>query len=110
MTKNAFKVLPFLFSIIIILVYKLLCVSSNRKKNTDLKTLILCHNSFEDDGAKQLRDALLENDTLITLDLSWNHFQCKGCCYIAEGMAVTRTISIISTNFSKQYIYKQKAT
>lgn len=59
------------------------------QKNTDLKTLILRHNSFEDKGAKYLKEALIENDTLVRLDLSWNHFQCKGCCLIAEGMMVS---------------------
>lgn len=60
------------------------------QKNTDLKTLVLRHNCFEDEGAKLLKEALIENDTLISLDLSWNHFQCKGCCSVAEGMAVSR--------------------
>ena len=59
------------------------------QNNTDLKTLILRHNGFEDEGAKWLRDAMSENDTLDTLDLSWNHFQWRGCCLIAEGIQVT---------------------
>lgn len=29
-----------------------------------------------------------DNDTLDTLDLSWNHFQWRGCCTIAEGLQV----------------------
>ena len=63
----------------------------NLQKNTDLRTLILRHNSFEDEGARLLRDALQENDTMVNLDLSWNHFQWRGCCAIAEGMSVRRT-------------------
>lgn len=54
-----------------------------------MKTLILRHNSFEDEGAKLLKDSLIENDTLQSLDLSWNHFQWRGCCTIAEGVAVS---------------------
>ena len=64
------------------------------QNNTDLKTLILRHNCFEDEGAKWLRDAMSENDTLDTLDLSWNHFQWRGCCTIAEGIQVKSTCRI----------------
>ena len=48
-----------------------------------------------------------DNDTLDTLDLSWNHFQWRGCCTIAEGLQVyTRDRAFCSSFFSCIVIYR----
>lgn len=67
--------------------------------NSEIKTLILKHNRFEDYGADCFSRIMDENVTLQTLDLSWQRFQSKACACIAEGikvnMIVQQNISLI---------------
>ena len=49
---------------------------------------MLRHNSFEEKGAEWFANALADNVTLETLDLSWNHFQTRGCVIIADALKV----------------------
>ena len=46
--------------------------------------LSLKHNQFDDETAMLLRDALVGNEFLRMLDLSWNHFRMKGAEYLAD--------------------------
>ena len=54
-----------------------------------LKHLNLRHNNFDDASAQRFKDALVENESLEFLDLSWNNFQSKGCVLLAEGLKVS---------------------
>lgn len=58
------------------------------QKNISLKHLYLANNKFEERAAFSFRDALSHNETLETLDLSWNHFRTHGAVAIAEGVQV----------------------
>ena len=49
---------------------------------------MLRHNKFEDVGANWFAEAMNENVTLETLDISWNMFTTKGCVMIAEALRV----------------------
>ena len=60
-----------------------------QQKNPALRRLNLRHNQLEDGAAQWLRDALGENFTLEHLDVSWNHFQSRGCVLLAEGLGVS---------------------
>uniref|UniRef100_A0A2C9LLA4 Uncharacterized protein n=1 Tax=Biomphalaria glabrata TaxID=6526 RepID=A0A2C9LLA4_BIOGL len=59
------------------------------KSNSTLRSLNLSHNRLEDGAALWLKNALIENETLEHLDISWNHFQNKGCVLIAQGLKVS---------------------
>ena len=56
------------------------------QKNTTLKHIILRHNYFEERGAHHFKDALSTNESLETMDLSWNRFRTRSAMLIAEGI------------------------
>jgi hypothetical protein len=58
------------------------------KKNTTLRHLYLSNNKFEERAAHCFKEALSHNETLLTLDLSWNHFRTNGAVALAEGVQV----------------------
>ena len=58
------------------------------QKNATLKHLILRHNYFEECGAHHFKDALSTNESLETMDLSWNRFRTRSAMLIAEGIQV----------------------
>lgn len=43
---------------------------------------------FEERAAGWLREVLTNNETLETVDLSWNHLRTRGAIAIAEGVQV----------------------
>jgi len=48
----------------------------------------LSNNKLEENGARWLRDSLIDNENLEILDLSWNQFKTKGAIWIANGLKV----------------------
>jgi hypothetical protein len=53
-----------------------------------LKELDLSHNHFGDDGGKFLGQCISSNDTLESLDISWNNLRNKSAKEIALGIKV----------------------
>jgi hypothetical protein len=52
-------------------------------------------NGFGNEEAAYLGDALKENDTLTTLDISYNRIHVDGCQYIAKGLAQNKSLKTL---------------
>jgi hypothetical protein len=57
--------------------------------------LYLANNKFEERAAGWLREVLITNETLETVDLSWNHIRTRGAVGIAEGVQVDSLIGCL---------------
>lgn len=64
------------------------CKFSINQKNRLLKDLDLSHNHFGDDGGKFLGQYISSNDTLESLDISWNNLRNKSAKEVALGIKV----------------------
>ena len=63
--------------------------SQMMQRNTTLRHLKLRHNGLGNDSAQWLMEALIDgNDHLEILDISWNHFQTRGCVLLADALKV----------------------
>jgi uncharacterized protein YjeT (DUF2065 family) len=54
-----------------------------------LRHLDLSRNELRFAGGAVIGEALLTNETILSLDLSWNHLRRDGACFIADGLAVS---------------------
>ncbi|KAK3759584.1 hypothetical protein RRG08_020951, partial [Elysia crispata] len=72
------------------------------ERNTTIKTLVLNHNEFREEGGVLLGEAIARNTTLEDIDLSWNHLRRCGAIGIARGLQenlALRTVNLAWNGF-----------
>lgn len=58
------------------------------QNTSNLLHLDVSGNELREAGGEVIGEALLDNKTLESLDLSWNHLRRDGACFVADGLAV----------------------
>ncbi|NXI59522.1 LR74A protein, partial [Chloroceryle aenea] len=68
--------------------------------NYQLKELDLSHNEFSEEGGQLLGQMLASNTTLEILDLSWNHLRQKGTAALGTGLRSNGALKILNLSWN----------